>query len=788
MILVINKNHPRVIKAKYKRLFDSSTLRTTLGLIAAVALIASIALVVLGFSVGWLVSIVPVVLLMLHEWYRHDLLVLPPTTQEAPEDIIDSSLLAVLPSQVDTIDTLVSALKKTQEYWFLTNRYLLYPDIIQTIKPAENWLQTAIDVYRNSGSTHGVNAAHMLAAIILCSPDKSLILSHTQNTEEDIIDGLHWQAYVQSLIASIKQRKNQGGIARDWAAGYTPLLDSYAVNISRSIQYGGISHREIIGHTNVVSQMKAIFTSNGRANIALVGAVGVGKSTIIQAFAESLLFDNKKAKIAYNQVYQIDIASLLTRVSPDRLEYTIRRLCAEAYHAKNIVLYFDNAGAFFGAGGSVADATNIILPIIEAGRVRMIFSFSQLDWQYIQKAKSQIAALLNYQVVTPTNEQDTLRILENQALFTESQYNCTFTYRALKEVYLLANRYGPEIAMPGRAISVMEDVARSCQDSLIQKTDVQKTVEQTTGIKIATADADDKNALLNLEEDLKKRVVGQDVAIKELVSALKRSRTGIANPNRPIGTFLFLGPTGVGKTELSKSLADVYFGGSSGFVRVDMNEYITQDSIHKLLSSESGFGSAFLETVRRQPFSVVLFDEIEKAHPDIVNALLQLLDEGEIKDADNRTVSFKDAIVIATSNAGAEQIRDQLKNQLPIAQLQDTLVDTLIDKGTFAPEFINRFDGVIIFSPLSQDQLKHIITIQLRNINNTLAAQGITVALDDSAVAWLIAQGYDERLGARPLRRMMQKTVETAVSNILLERQVQHGSTITLSAQQLQSV
>ena len=211
MILVINKNHPRVIKAKYKRLFDSSTLRTTLGLIAAVALIASIALVVLGFSVGWLVAIVQVVLLMLHEWYRHDLLVLPPTTQEAPEDIIDSNLLAVLPSQVDTIDTLVSALKKTQEYWFLTNRYLLYPDIIQTIKPAENWLQTAIDVYRNSGSTHGVNAAHMLAAIILCSPDKSLILSHTQNTEEDIIDGLHWQAYVQSLIASIKQRKNQGG-------------------------------------------------------------------------------------------------------------------------------------------------------------------------------------------------------------------------------------------------------------------------------------------------------------------------------------------------------------------------------------------------------------------------------------------------------------------------------------------------------------------------------------------------------------------------------------------------
>lgn len=788
MNLTINKNHPRVVRAKYHQFFANATARKILGVVAVLTAILSIALLVVGNNVGWLLAIVPNVLLVLHEWYKHDLSNTAPTVGNSPEDQLSMDVLAAIPSVVTDIKQLVTALQKSNDFWFMANRFMLHPEIIGSMRVGEGWLQQAADFGSRYHVDRGITAAHIAAALLLTSPDKAMILSHTNNKEEDILDGLAWYTYVQRLIHSLDERQNRGGIARDWAAGYTPLLDSFAVNISRSIQYGGIAHRDIVGHNNVVQQMRSVFTSNGRANIALVGDVGVGKSTCIQAFAESLLFATDRGSIAYNQIYQIDIASLLTRVSTDRLEYTIQRLCSEAYHAKNIVLYFDNAGAFFGAGGSVADATNIILPIIEAGRVRMIFSFTQLDWQYIQKAKSQIAALLNYQVVLPTNEQDTIMVLENQVLFTESQYACTFTYTALREVYRLASRYGPEIAMPGRAISVLEDVARSYQNKLILKVDVQKTIEQTTGIKIATADADDKAALLTLEQKLMQRVVGQDVAIKEIVSALKRSRTGIANPNKPIGTFLFLGPTGVGKTEMSKSLADAYFGGKSGFVRIDMNEYITQDSIHKLLSAESGYGSSFLETVRRQPFSVVLFDEIEKAHPDIVNTLLQLLDEGEIKDSDNRTVSFKDAIVIATSNAGADTIRAHIKANRPIEELEKSLADMLIDSGTFKPEFVNRFDGVIIFSPLTQERLRQIVSIQLKDINTNLASQGVNVVLTSDAIDWLIAQGYDERLGARPLRRMMQKTVETAVSNVLLEQDVQHGSTITLTAVHLQTV
>jgi len=788
MNIVINTSHPRVIKARYRKVFLNAYLRKALAVISVISAVMATVLVVLDNRFGWLVFIIPTVLLMLHEWYRHDLRDLPIGPADTLEDMLSADVLAVLPSKVTSTEECINVLKKTNDYWFLTNRLLLYPDIVSTMATADNWLNTVKDIYNKYPLPVGITAAHILAGIVLSSQDKSKVLSYSQNSEQDIYDGLGWYAYVHGLLHAINQRSNQGGIARDWAAGYTPLLDSFANNLSRSIQYGGIAHREVIGHANVVTQMQTIFASNGRANIALVGDVGVGKGTCVQAFAEALLFDTKRGHSAYNQIYQIDIASLLTRVAADQLEYTIQRICAEAFHAKNIVLYFDNAGSFFGASGSVTDATNSILPIIEGGRVRMIFSFTKQDWQYMQKAKSQAAALLNYQVVNDTDAADTLRVLENQALFTESQYGCTFTYAALKEVYALAGRYGPEIGMPGRAISVLEDVARSNQNTLIQKTDVQKAIEQTTGIKIATADVDEKSILLNLEEKLKERVVGQDTAVKEIVAALKRSRTGIANPNKPIGTFLFLGPTGVGKTETSKALADVYFGGKSGFVRLDMNEYITQDSIHMLLAGSSAYGASFLETIRRQPFSVVLLDEIEKAHPDIVNTFLQLLDEGQITDTDNRMVSFKDAIIIATSNAGADEIRNHMKSNAPIAQLEATLADRLIEKRVFTPEFVNRFDSIVIFSPLQQQHLEQIVHIQLQTINASLANQGITVALAPDAVAWLVAQGYDDRLGARPLRRMMQKTVETAVSNVLLEQNVPHGSTITLREQDIRAV
>lgn len=786
MIPEVQPSDPRVLRAKAANKIGSSAAKTFFGVIAFVGVILGIILLIGQVSFGWLCFIPTVLVIMFHEWWRHDLMNIPPVlNSDKPTDILSSDILTVWATPNMSHETSIDTLSNAKGFWFMGNRVGFVPEVLkQTDSTPDIWWPKTIELWRQYPTDDGIAAAHITTAMVLTSSNKQALFSVANCNEEDVMAALSWFAYVQELSSNLLSKRASGGIARDWAAGYTPLLDTYSQNISRAVQYGSTAQRKIIGHQNVIDQLQIIFSGNGRANCALVGETGAGKNVCIQAFAESVLEKTAPAKIRYAQVYQIDLASVLTKVPADKIEQTIQRLCVEAYSAKNIILFFDNAGAFFGMGGS-ADITNIIMPIIEGGRVRMIFSFTQTQWQYVQRTKSGLVALLNYQAVTPTNQQDTLKILENQALFTESQYNCTFTYRGLKEVYRLADRYGPEIVMPGRAVSVLEDVARNNQGTLVTNVGVQQSIEKTTGIKIATADASERSTLLTLEAELHKRVIGQHAAVREIVSALKRSRTGVGNPNKPIGTFLFLGPTGVGKTEMSKSLASTYFGGASGMVRVDMNEYITQDSIHRLLSSGSDAGTSFLDTVRKQPFSVILFDEIEKAHPDIVNVLLQLLDEGVIRDNDNRTVSFKDAIIIATSNAGSDIIREQISNGANIDELAKHLADDLIQRGTFKPEFINRFDDVIIFSPLTQDELLQVVGVMLGGINTQLANQGITVALTEDAKRWLVEQGYDERLGARPLRRMMQKTVESAVSNILLQQEVQNGSTITLDGASL---
>jgi ATP-dependent Clp protease ATP-binding subunit ClpA len=773
----------RYLQAKYYKALANDKQRLLITLIGYVSFIAGVIFLILDFWFAWLLFIPTTLAVMLNEWYKHSLSQINPINDsEKPEHILNPETLASIGNNNLSPNELIDCLKQTSGLWFLANRFSLHPEIIKTMQISQDWWLKAIELYKKYPNPKGLDASHIITAVVLTSPDINTVLSHTKNKLEDIYDALNWISYVNELLDNLHKRHDNGGLARDWANGYTPLLDNYATNISRSIQYGKISHREIVGHSNVINQMTNIFTSNGRANIALVGESGSGRSTCIQAFAEELLFNVNKGQVKYNQIYQIDMSSILTKVKPNQVTNLMQSLALEAYKAKNIVMYLDNAGAFFGSDGGL-DITDLILPIIKAGRVRMIFSFTPLHWQYLQAKKPQVVASLNYQVVQPTNAHDTLRILENQCLFLESQYKCIFSYESLKEIYRLADRYGPEIAMPGRAISVMEDVARNNQNGLVLKVNVQKTLEQTTGIKISSADTEEKNILLDLESKIRQRVIGQDDAVREIVGALKRSRAGVSNPNRPIGTFLFLGPTGVGKTEMSKTLANVYFGGEAGMVRVDMNEFITQDSVNKLLTGTSDYGSSFLETIRRKPFSVVLFDEIEKAHPDVVNALLQMLDEGVMRDNDNRVVSFKDAIIIATSNAGADIIRQQISAGVQIKDFEKHLADDLIDKGIFKPEFINRFDGVIIFSPLNQEQLAQVVKVMLSDINNKLQEQGVMVNLTQDAVDLIIAQGYDQRLGARPLRRMMQRTVESAVSDILLSGNIEHGSTINLNAE-----
>ena len=318
---------------------------------------------------------------------------------------------------------------------------------------------------------------------------------------------------------------------------------------------------------------------------------------------------------------------------------------------------------------------------------------------------------------------------------------------------------------------------------------MQQAIEKTLDVKISVAsDTEDRERLLNMEELIHKRMVNQTRAVSVVSDALRRARAGVRNENRPIGTFLFLGPTGVGKTELSKALADVYFGGEGRMIRIDLNEYVRAEDVTRLIADGAEDPTSLTAQVMKQPFSVVLLDEIEKAAPEVLATLLQLLDEGILRDIRNREVSFRDAIVIATSNAGADRIREYIERGYEVQQFEHQFVDELINSGQFRPEFLNRFDEIVVFRPFTKDELIQVCDLILAGVNKTLEPQKVSVIVEDEAKLILVDQGYDPRLGARPMRRVIQKAVENTVAKQMLSGTVNPGDMITITAEQVRAV
>jgi len=362
-------------------------------------------------------------------------------------------------------------------------------------------------------------------------------------------------------------------------------------------------------------------------------------------------------------------------------------------------------------------------------------------------------------------------------------------YQALSEAYRLSERYIHDLAMPGRALKLLEAAAGYAEGGLVTAHSVQQAIEKTMDVKVGVASGDaEREKLLNLETLIHARMINQTRAVAVVSDALRRARAGVRNQNRPIGTFLFLGPTGVGKTELAKALAEVYFGGEDRIIRLDMNEYVSSDDVSRLIADGADDSTSLTARVMKQPFSVILLDEIEKAHPNVLTTFLQLLDEGILRDVKNREVSFRDAIIIATSNAGADRIREQIERGLDIEQFEGQFIDELISTNQFRPEFLNRFDEIVMFRPLKKDELIQVVDLMLADVNKTLALQKVSVKVSDEAKVYLVDSGYDPRLGARPMRRVVQRAVENTVAKQMLSGTVEPGSTIEISLEEVQKI
>lgn len=738
--------------------------------------IGGVILLVLGSSLGWLIMGLAAIPYLLTEWYDGELHHLPTGKDEKADSLLSGDILGQLPKN-PTPQDVAKAVGEVPSGWFMAGRFGVSSTILlhlteHTTTDDMSALWQHAESVRQAADVEHISGSVLSLALLKLYPDWQRIIGQIHLDEADLIAGIRWQQHIRTIVADYQKPQRTGGIARDWSFGYIPLLTRFGQNISQQIQAGSRVAVDIDSHVDAVNQLIDTFASGGRQNAILVGQNGVGKTTIIHAFAERLLDASSSLPdtLKFRQVFILDSSALIA-AAPGRgeLEQLIMRVLGEAFAAKNIIICLDNAQLFFEEGIGSVDLANVLQPIVEAGRLRMILSMDEQRFLQIGQRNSGLVNGLNRISIQPPSPEETMMVMQEQSLYIESARSVTFTYQALKEAYRLSERYLHDMAQPGKSMKLLESAAGAAESGLVTMNSVQQAIEKTLGVKVATATAaDDRSRLLNLESLIHERMINQKRAVEVVSDALRRARAGVRNENRPIGTFLFLGPTGVGKTELSKALANVYFGGENRMIRIDLNEYVRPDDVARLIADGADNPMSLTAQVMKQPFSVVLLDEIEKAAPEVLTTLLQLLDEGVLRDIKNREVSFRDAILIATSNAGADRIREYIERGYDVSQFEAQFVDELISSNQFRPEFLNRFDEIVVFTPLTREDLLKVVDIILAGVNKTLQPQHVTVEVEDDAKVLLVEHGYDPRLGARPIRRVVQKAVENIVAKAML--------------------
>ena len=720
-------------------------------------------------------------------WWKRQLSVLPPAGADLTGRLSVDVLTRLKPGMTLNPQTVWEAISDHWQAIFFMNHLLINSELIKSqLDTDESTLQQALTIAGQIADEHqtkNIELGFLVAGLMITSPTMGQLLIKLKNQPQDIKHIADWLGRNIDVDSRMNKRRF-GGVGRDWAFGFTPLLDRFGHNISLSIASRGANY-DWLSTSDSVRSIETAF-DNGTGAIALIGPDGIGKTTNVYALAQRLIEGQTTERLAYHQIVGLNATDIVSVAhGQGDLEQIMIRLTNEASHAGHIILFFDDAQLFFGGGPGSFDGTQILLSMVQARAVPMILAMSPNDFQRLKTQNASLAGQLTPVVLQELPEQDVMRIIEDVSVGLEARHKVVVAYEALREAYRLSGRYNQDEAYPGKAIKLLEQSVNHAEHQVVSAKSVQLAIEQTHGVKVGSAAPAEADALLHLEDTIHQRMINQTHAVNVVAGALRRARAGVTNPRRPIGSFLFLGPTGVGKTELAKAIAATYFGAESSMIRLDMSEYQQPDDVKRLLSTGTNDNSSLLMSIRQQPFTVVLLDEIEKAHPNILNLLLQLLDEGQLTDTSGRPASFKDSILIATSNAGADQIRERIEAGQNLEDFAQEFSDQLIKGGQFKPELLNRFDDIVLFRPLKQDELSEVVKLMLTDVNKTLANQNISVELTETAIKSIVEHGNDPRLGARPMRRALQRAVEDVVAKKILSGEVHPGSSVTLDASDL---
>ncbi|HFH1613059.1 TPA: AAA family ATPase [Streptococcus pneumoniae] len=607
------------------------------------------------------------------------------------------------------------------------------------------------------------------------------------------------------------------------------LLEEFGINVTEIARRGDID--PVIGRDDEIIRVIEILNRRTKNNPVLIGEPGVGKTAVVEGLAQKIVDDDVPHKLQGKQVIRLDVVSLVQGTGiRGQFEERMQKLMEEIRKREDIILFIDEIHEIVGAGSASdgnMDAGNILKPALARGELQLVGATTLNEYRIIEKDAALERRMQPVKVDEPTVD-ETITILKGIQKKYEDYHHVQYTDAAIEAAATLSNRYIQDRFLPDKAIDLLDEAGSKMnltlnfvdpkvidqrlieaenlksqatreedfekaayfrdqiakykemqkkkitdQDTpIISEKTIEHIIEQKTNIPVGDLKEKEQSQLIHLAEDLKSHVIGQDDAVDKIAKAIRRNRVGLGTPNRPIGSFLFVGPTGVGKTELSKQLAIELFGSADSMIRFDMSEYMEKHSVAKLVGAPPGYvgydeAGQLTEKVRHNPYSLILLDEVEKAHPDVMHMFLQVLDDGRLTDGQGRTVSFKDAIIIMTSNAGT----GKTEASVGFGAAREGRTNSVLGElgNFFSPEFMNRFDGIIEFKALSKDNLLQIVELMLADVNKRLSSNNIRLDVTDKVKEKLVDLGYDPKMGARPLRRTIQDYIEDTITDYYLE-------------------
>ncbi len=627
-----------------------------------------------------------------------------------------------------------------------------------------------------------VTPPHLLEALAKEPSPAQEILFDLNADEERVHNVVLWALMQRRLFhawSKLRLRalnKPKSGMDRAMTAQATPVLDHFSTDLTQQARRGHLPlvvnrERELDDTFRVVE--------SGRHNVILVGDKGVGTTSVLQAVAERMAAEEVPEVLKDKRLVQLSIPALISGAGGD-LERRLQEIIVEIVKAGNIVLAVEDIHELVGVSslsGQAFDLASILGKVLE-NRAFVAFATTTPDGYRRYVEPSALFTAFEKVEVREMTSAVAIHVLESKASPVEARHEVFFSYGAIEQIVKLSVRYIHDRYLPEKALTLLEEVASFTKAAkgrraIVTAEDAAAVVSRRMNINVASVTQSEAVKLLNLEDRMHERMVGQDQAIAAVANALRRSRAELRDPKRPVAIFLFLGPTGVGKTELAKTVAEVYFGNEENMIRLDMSEYQDPASLSRLLGVAPGYapagggGGYLTEAARTNPFSLILLDELEKAHPDILNVFLQVFDDGRLTDAAGRTIDFTNTIIIATSNAGTDVIQQRMKEGQAIEEIREELMERELGRY-FRPEFLNRFDDIIVFKPLSPEEIESITARLLKKIAGQLEERGISLRASPAAVKELAAAGFDPVFGARPLRRVLQERVDNALATFLL--------------------